>query len=109
MAKQNTATKIIAAIIGSPGLADKMRIEPVVYATWEEFIDARSCIYTHAKDYDSVRTAAGNHFMAFEDGSVIAQIEWRKCIGAFKTIKAAVAFAGDDPRVSYADFGIVGV
>ena len=107
MAKQNTATKIMATVIGAPSLADKMRIEPVVYATREEFVDARAGIYTHAKDYASVVTASGNHFTAFEDGSVIVQIEWRKCIGAFRTIKGAIDFAGDDPRVSCADFGVV--
>ena len=110
MAKQATATKILAAIIGSASLAVKKSIAPVAYGTQEEFDAACHAAAEHGDipGCDSVKTYAGNNFRAFEDGSVLVEWEWRKCIAAFAAIEKAVAFCGgDDPRRLYSDFGAV--
>ena len=108
MSKQNTATKILAAIIGNPAIATKTNIKPIAYATAEEFELADSKASDLAADVpeDSVKTHAGNCFHAFEDGSVLVSWEWRKAIAAFASLDKAAEAIGDDPRRLYSDFGV---
>lgn len=108
MSKQNTATKILAAIIGTPAVATKSKISPIAYATAEEFesADSKACEFASDVPEDSVKTYAGNCFHAFEDGSVLVSWEWRKAIAAFASIDKAAECVGDDPRRLYSDFGV---
>lgn len=110
--QQNTATKILAAIIGVPAIADKTNIGPVSYSSAAEFkksIEFGSG-WIAGVAHDRVITHSGSNFVAFRDGSVLVHWDWRMATGAFKSIEKAVEWVGggeyNDPRRLYPDFGV---
>jgi hypothetical protein len=112
MSKQNTATKILAAIIGTPAIADKAKIDPVGYASAEEFkkaIEFGSGWIANVA-HDSATTHSGSIFITFRDGSVLAHWDWRMASGAFGSLEKAIEWVGggeyNDPRRLYSDFGV---
>ena len=112
MSKQNTATKILATIIGTPAFADKAKIAPVGYGSADEFNESielgAQLVFDVA--HDSVMTHSGSTFVAFRDGSVLVHWDWRMATGAFGSLEKAIEWVGggeyNDPRRLYSDFGV---
>ena len=112
MSKQNTATKILAAIIGTPAIADKAKIGPVSYSSAAEFkksVEFGSG-WIAGVAHDSATTHSGSTFVAFRDGSVLVHWDWRMATGAFPSLGKAIEWVGggeyNDPRRLYSDFGV---